>query len=158
MQVKGTTMSKEKVVKKINVRQIAQRRALLTKKPYKSTTDKGIGRLFHSESVVAFLKSLLPDGYVLTVAENTTGKGETLKVTAPDGSEVERLFFASEKMKAFSGMWGFGKPQLKRMLSILAVGEDTLCVARQGTKDYWFNDDYDLLGQYISEKYNKDTK
>ena len=110
-------MSKAKKKGKVTLAELAGR-ALATSREYSRDVD-----LF---STAAFLAAVgakatrekgtfrLSGGRFLTVAQNTTGRGETVRVFTPNGKEVIRVFFSSNRFK-YPGMISFGAPARRKM-------------------------------------------
>jgi hypothetical protein len=124
--------------------------ALLTSKEYKVSVNKETRNLFSVNAFFAFLKAILPKGYNVTIAENVTGKGETLKVWKND-TLVERFFFPSNKV-SYQGI-GFGMPQLKAMAEA-GIDTQSLSLVRQGKKEYWYTENVQVISEYLNKKYS----
>jgi len=160
---KGVTMAnKNKAVKETKANKAKEEKAilgrihgsaLLTSKKHEVTLNASPEKLFSENAVSGFLKTVLPATHSHTVAENTTGKGFTIKVFNATGETVERVFIPSPKMKKFQGMFGYGKPMLKKLSSALNMPETSLCQVRQGKKEYWYHDDFSLLKTYFERVY-----
>jgi len=133
-----------------NEKSVISGKALLTTKNYKMAIGNAIGESFSCHSFVAYVKPLLPTGMNITVAENTTGKGHTVKIFK--GTELtHRFFFPSQKIK-YKGI-GIGKPELTNMLGKLAISFDSLHAVRQGQKEYWYSEEYALFAAYLEACY-----
>lgn len=131
--------------------------ALLTSKEHKVAVGKSLGTIWEASVFVSWLNGniegvprVLPPNFIATEAENTTGRGTTLKVFDQHTQVVERVFFPSPKLK-YKG-FGIGEPQLRNMASVMDLPPTELWV-RQGSKKYWYNEDVDLLFLYFIQKY-----
>ena len=133
-----------------NEKSVITGKALLTTKNYKVSIDKAIGESFSCHSFVSYVKALLPNGMSITIAENTTGKGHTVKIFK--GTEcMHRFFFPSQKIK-YKGI-GIGKPELTSMLKALPITFDSLHAVRQGQKEYWYSEEYSTFAEYLNTLY-----
>lgn len=140
------------MAKKVTLNEIAGR-ALSTSREY--------GREVGLFSTAAFLAAVdakatrekgtfrLSGGSFLTVAQNTTGRGETVRVFAPDGKEKARVFFSSNRFR-FANMISFGAPMRRKMeekgFSLNSLNE---YYTHKGT--YIFTPDYETVFPFIKK-------
>jgi len=142
---KGDTMNKKEKIKAVKAG------ALLTSKPHKVLLNKAPTDHFSCNAFASFLLDIVPKGWDVTVVDNTTGKGKTLKVWNEAAHLVERVFFPSPTYK-YQG-YGVGEPQVRSMTDVLMIPRDELMQVRQGKKSYWFNQDFEVLHTYFVAKY-----
>ena len=141
-----------KPLSKKALNEVVVKGALMTSKKYVVHVDKGNDKELHMSYFASFLQKVLPKNMTFSVAENTTGKGQTFRVRNAFGDETERFFLPSHKVK-YTG-WGFGAPQLKKLIEG-GLPEAQVCQVQQGSKKYWYCDDYNLLAAYLMDKYHQ---
>lgn len=89
----------------------------------------------------------LEEGRTLTVAQNTTGRGETIRIFSASGKEVIRVFFSSDRFK-FPNMISLGKPARKK-LEEHGFSVNNLTEHHMHKGSYIFTPDFDEVWKYL---------
>lgn len=99
--------------------------------------------------------SIIPASFLVTCAENTTGRADTVRLFNGSGEFTgERMAFASPKFP-YEG-FNVGLPMVKRMSAKTGLPESAYMQVQQGKKNYYWNDDFSLLSDYFLKAYSKE--